>query len=70
LAITKPEIWEEYINIALGVWLLLSPFVLGFSNLSGSTSNQIFVGILIALSALAVTLDKTPSKIGHGHGHT
>ncbi|MFV2060075.1 MAG: SPW repeat protein [Gammaproteobacteria bacterium] len=70
LAITKPEIWEEYINIALGAWLLISPFVLGFSNISGPTSNQIFIGLLITLSALAVTLNKTTPKIGHGSGHT
>lgn len=68
-AITLPQMWEEYTNVVLGVWLLLSPFILGFSTQVGPTSNQIVVGFLIGGTALAVTLNKTTPTTKHGH-HT
>ncbi len=66
-SITKPYMWEEYINIALGVWLLSSPFIFNYSHLTGPAWNQILVGILIAGSALAVTLKRPTSTTNHGH---
>ena len=31
IAARMPKAWEEIINMVLGVWLVLSPFVLGYS---------------------------------------
>ncbi|HEX2656495.1 MAG TPA: SPW repeat protein [Xanthobacteraceae bacterium] len=44
LSIFRP--WEEWINILLGVWLVISPWVLE-SNMS-ATLNFMIVGILVA----------------------
>jgi len=67
-ALTRPQMWEEYTNIVLGVWLILAPFVLGFTNQAAPMWNQIIVGILIGGAALAVTLEKTtPPTAGQGH---
>jgi hypothetical protein len=30
-AITTLENWEEWVNVALGTWLAISPFVLGYA---------------------------------------
>jgi len=68
-AIAFPQLWEEYTNIILGLWLIVSPFVLGFANLTGPMLNQIIVGILIGSVALAVTMQKSTKPTGHGHGH-
>jgi hypothetical protein len=43
--------WEEWINIALGAWLVISPWGLGLSN-AAAKINFIVVGVLVL--ALAV----------------
>jgi len=69
-AINHADLWKEYTNLALGVWLIAAPFVLSFSKLVGPTYNQVIVGLLIGGVALAAILQKTPTEgQGHGHGH-
>lgn len=43
--------WEEWVNMALGVWLIVSPWVLGFSHLQNALWNAIVVGLLVGLMA-------------------
>jgi hypothetical protein len=43
--------WEEWINVILGAWLVICPWVLGISDLTAKT-NLIVVGLLV--SALAI----------------
>ncbi|NOY17625.1 MAG: SPW repeat protein [Gammaproteobacteria bacterium] len=73
MAIAKPEVWKEYTNLTLGLWLIAAPFVLSFTNLAGPMWNQIIVGLLIGAAAYDVTLKKPTSTVGHGgpkgHGH-
>ncbi|GMR07071.1 MAG: SPW repeat protein [Gammaproteobacteria bacterium] len=69
VALARPQLWEEYTNLFLGLWLIIAPFFLGFSNQTGPMWNQIIVGLLIGGTALAVTLQKTTPTAGHGHGH-
>ena len=70
-AISHADLWKEYTNLVLGLWLIVAPFVLSFANLVGPTYNQIIVGLLIGGVALAAVLQKTPTAgQGHGgHGH-
>ncbi len=44
--------WPSGINILLGVWIIISPFVLGFQNLPAAVWNNVIVGILVGLFAL------------------
>lgn len=39
------------LNILAGLWLIISPFVLGYSALRGTMWNDVIVGIIIALIA-------------------
>jgi hypothetical protein len=41
----------NWINVAIGAWLIISPFVLGFSTLEAATWNHIITGIVIAALA-------------------
>jgi hypothetical protein len=52
--------WEEWVNVALAAWLIISPFVLGYAMLSHAMSNQIVVGLAIGILALwtAITTDE------------
>lgn len=38
--------WEEWINVALGAWLIICPWILGISASAGRT-NFVVVGVLI-----------------------
>jgi hypothetical protein len=44
--------WEEWVNTALAAWLIVSPFILGFSALSYALWNQIIVGVLVGALAI------------------
>lgn len=44
--------------MVLGVWLILSPWILGFSGEAGATWNAVIVGLLVGLLALSVAREK------------
>jgi hypothetical protein len=43
--------WEEWVNVVLGAWLVVSPWLLGFSALQAATWNQVIVGVVVAALA-------------------
>src|ERR1700741_1314839 len=51
--------WQEWANVALGVWLVISPWIVGFSGLVAALWNAVIVGAVIAVLALwALATDK------------
>jgi hypothetical protein len=55
-ALTAFAVWEEWLNLILGIWVLVSPWVLGFA---GTTAMQvhIVIGVIVAvLAALEIWL--------------
>lgn len=53
LADAKP--WEEWVNLALGLWLVAAPFALRFYQTEGAIAwDQIVVGALVALDTVWV----------------
>jgi len=44
--------WEDWANLALGVWLFFSPWIFGYSSMTNMAWNSYIVGILIGLVAL------------------
>lgn len=51
-ALSAPQKWEEWVNLAIGVWVLIAPFVLLFSSQTGATWNHVIVGIVVAIDAI------------------
>lgn len=51
-SLANPENWEERINLSLGIWLIIAPFVLQFRANHVAMANEIVLGILIAGDAL------------------
>lgn len=52
-ALARPEKWEEWVNLVLGVWIIIAPFILGFYSESvGAAWNHVIVGIIIAADAV------------------
>ena len=58
-ALARPRRWEEWVEIALGIWLVISPFVLLFyANENGAAWNTIIVGLLIGVDAIWVLVQR------------
>ena len=47
--------WQDPLNAALGVWLILSPWVVGFQDQATPSMNAVAVGILLGATALGAT---------------
>ena len=55
-ALAAFAVWEEWLNLIVGIWILVSPWVLGFA---GTTAMQVHVviGVIVAvLAALEIWL--------------
>lgn len=50
-SLVLPQKWEEWINLLLGLWLVISPWALGFDSYTIAMVNMVIVGGVIALSA-------------------
>ena len=49
------------INLLIGIWLIISPFVLmAFNHLQNATWNNVIVGILVAIFGLVRLSPRTP----------
>ena len=60
-AIAKPGAGPEWTNVGLGAWLLIAPWVLGFSDDAVAGWTSLLVGILVAYFAgMQLTLLKRP----------
>jgi SPW repeat-containing protein len=45
-----PRAWEEVVNILLGIWMVISSWVLGVASRAAET-NAVIVGLLVILFA-------------------
>ena len=70
IAAYMPKAWEEMINTLLGVWLVVSPFVLGFAEPKRIALHTVLIGILVtAFAVWAMASDKRLYKRWHS-GHS
>lgn len=53
-AIFVPRAWEEWVETALGLWLVASPWLLGFAGIQPALQNAIFSGLVVTVLALWV----------------
>ncbi|AYG75494.1 SPW repeat protein [Rhizobium sp. CCGE532] len=56
--------WEEWANLVLGLWLIASPWLLGFATNVSAMWTDIVLGMLIAAASLWVVWD-----VHHPHAH-
>jgi hypothetical protein len=50
IAVSMPQAWEEVINILLGIWMVISSWVIGVASRAAETS-AVIVGLLVILFA-------------------
>jgi SPW repeat len=64
LAIFAYQQWEEWLNAAIGVWIFLSPWVLGASTNPRVLWNGLIVGGLLVILALwSVSLEHSSGEV-------
>ncbi|MDP4003328.1 SPW repeat protein [Methylobacterium sp. NEAU K] len=51
LALNKAYEWEEYLNVALGLWVAVSPWALGFADVQYAMGIHVVVGLAVAAIA-------------------
>lgn len=49
----------SWVNTVLGVWLVIAPFILGYTKLTGALWNDIIVGIIVAVLSVWAANIKT-----------
>jgi hypothetical protein len=54
--------WEEWVEAAFGLWLIVSPYLLGFAVQTNATWNHVLVGIIVA--GLAIWSAVKPAAAG------
>jgi hypothetical protein len=68
IALYVPRLWEEGWSTVLGIWLIISPWVLRFSPHHDVTTNTVIVGILVAiLAGWAAAQVKRYEELQHSH---
>lgn len=66
IAAYMPKAWEEMINTVLGVWLVLSPYFLGFASQTMIAAHTVVVGVLVTIFAVwAMFSDREFEKYWH-----
>ena len=65
--VSMPQVWEEVVNIGLGVWLVVSPWALKITGERNAEIDAVIVGLLvIVLAAWSVALRRpsgTPEQV-------
>jgi hypothetical protein len=55
--------WQDWTSFALGLWLAMSPWILGYSHLEAATANAAFIGLALALgSHFEVSFDELSAE--------
>jgi hypothetical protein len=58
-----PRMWEEAINMLLGLWLVVSPYALQFASESAIAINTVAVGVLLVAFAYWAFYNDEESRI-------
>jgi hypothetical protein len=64
--VTQPARYEglSWVNVVLGVWLILAPFMLGYARIQPAVWNDVLMGLVVL--ALAATSAMATRQM-HGH---
>jgi hypothetical protein len=70
VAVSMPKAWEEWINMILAAWLVISPWALGFASAGRVGLNAVVCGLVVgALATWAMMADRDFERWWHDH-HT
>ncbi|MGB9804106.1 SPW repeat protein [Desulfofundulus sp.] len=55
-----------WLGIVIGIWLIIAPFVLGYSRVVNAMWNDIIIGILVAVVSYLANPELRGAKVGDG----
>jgi SPW repeat len=57
--------WETWVNLGLGIWMIASPWVLGFRGTIAARDGAIIVGVVVMVMAVWTLAERhTPVAVG------
>ena len=51
-ALNLRTLWEEWVNLALGVWMIISPWALSYSANAAARDDAVVVGLIVGLLSI------------------
>ncbi len=60
--------WEEWLNLILGLWAIIAPFVLGFSANTSAVWAHVVIGLVVAVLAAVELWSITHQPPAHSTG--
>jgi hypothetical protein len=63
--VMKDKRWQDWLNLLIGIWLFISPWVIGFAgaNLTASWNAWIFGVAIVVFSAIAVSMPQAWAEV-------
>lgn len=58
LAFNLRRLWEEWISLVLGIWMIISPWVLAFTGTIAARDDAVIVGIITGVLAIWSLIDQ------------
>jgi len=63
--------WQDWANVILGLWMVVSPWILGFAADQNPTMNAVIIGVLVtAFGVWAMLMDTAIQKWWHARHPT
>lgn len=69
-ALNLRTLWEEWVNLALGVWSIISPWVLGFSGIGRARDDAVVVGLIVAALSIWALVERHAPATGTTTEHS
>lgn len=63
-AVKKQYVWQDFVNLFLGIWVFLTPWVIGHHPAVTVVANYVIVGILVTFCAGAALVAFRPWQEG------
>ena len=57
-ALNQRALWEEWVNLVLGIWMIISPWVLRYAGNVTARDDAVIVGIVVGLLSIWALAEK------------
>jgi hypothetical protein len=62
--------WEEWVNLVLGIWMIISPWVLQYSGNTTPRDDAVIGGVIVAVMAIWAMADRNTHIGTHSRDHS